>query len=312
MRPHLKVGVMQKCVRSLMGLTPVQRFASGLAARICNPEASLTREFNVDYHGFDYRGVTRNRNDWCVYFLKNHAIPEGMFIESVRNFVRRTDNSFVCYDLGANVGHRTLLMAKVATRVIATEPVKGAIDRLREKIDDNGVSIVDVFQVEFDEQDDDVEVELLSPADFLITRKSDPLRIGAYGTMMIQAVNGDGFIAKHRLPAPHFIRISAGCNTVNVLKGLRATLRQAKPILLIECPPEALGQVIDVETLKAVLYDEVKVSTFKECVLDGTFSLEAFNPRARKLVCYPEALVRMAEQEACKLRGLGLEVAGGV
>ena len=312
MRSHLKVGAIQKCVRSLMDLQPIQRFVPGLAAWLCHPEKMTTREFTIEYNGFNYRGVTRNRNDWCVYFLKNAALAEGRLLESTRRYVNRTQASFVCYDIGANVGHKTLLMAKVATRVIATEPVKGAFDRLREKLDTNGLSTVDAFQVAVDEHDGDVEFELLSPSDFLIMRKTDSFSKGAFGTEIVRVVNGDDFIVAQRLPMPHFIRVNAGRDTLNVLAGLQKTIRKTRPILLIECPPVMWGHEIDVEALKSMLYDDAEVRTFAECALTGTFSFEAFSPQARKLICFPEALTREAEMEACKLRGLGLQVAGGI
>ena len=254
-----------------MCLETVQRYAPSLAELLCHPESSLTRHFSIDYHGFVYRGVTRNRIDWCVYYLKNFALAEAFFIESVARFAKRAGKPFVCLDVGANVGHRTLLMAKVADRVIATEPMEGAFQTIEEKIRLNRLTNVEVFEIALCGHNGELELEILSPADFLAVRKNDPLTKGAFGTDTVSAARGDDFIAKQGHPLPGFIRLSAGRDTLKALDGLQATLREANPIVLIECPSIGWGQVIDVEMLKKALYDDVVIKTFDESALEGRF-----------------------------------------
>ena len=311
-RPYFKVGLVQKCLRSLTGYAPFRQHAAQLAAKLYDPEATVSREFTIDYHGLQYRGETRNRIDWCVFFLKNFAEAESKFVKGVHNFVRRKQETFVCYDIGAHVGQRTLPMATIATRVIATEPAKGAAGRLREKLHANKLSHVSLFNVAFSDQDGNVEVDVLSPADFVLARKDNPLLQGGFGSDFIQVVRGDRFIAKHQLPAPDFMRISSTSDLLGMLKGLHETLRAARPILLIGRPASASDKAINVEALKAALYEDVQISTFSECLLSGAFALEPFNPRARKLVCYPKDLERMAELEACKRMSHRLKPEGAI
>lgn len=306
--PGFQVGVREKAVRSLMSLDSVQRYVPGLAKRLCHPESSVTRHFSIAYHGFTYPGVTRNRIDWCVYYLKNFALAEAYFIESVARHAKRTGKPFICLDVGAHVGHRTLLMAKVADRVIATEPITGAVETIEEKIHVNKLTNVDVFDIALCDHNGELELDIVSPSDFMAVRKNDPMIKGAFGTEVVAAARGDDFIAQQKLPQPSFIRLNSGRDTLKALAGLNTTLRHNHPIMLIECPSVGWGHVIDAEILKDALYDDVVIKSFDESLFDGQFSLDDFDPRARKLVCYPLALERMAQQEASKRIGLGLPV----
>ncbi len=310
-KPILHVGPKEKCVRSLMSLDVVQRFAPGLAARVCNPGSSFSREFIIDFHGYHYRGEIKNHLDWCAYFLKYFAVAEARFVESVANFVKRQQQRFDCLEIGANVGLRTLMMARVADDVIALEPVPGAFERLDEKIRSNRLHHVRYFETMMDESAGDLEFEVVSPSNFVAVRKQSSLTKGAFGSFVVPAVKGDDFLNQQQMDSPNFIRIDARSDALRVLRGLVETLHQAQPVVLIECPLIRWGEAIDEDSLRSVLYDDVEIATLNDSVLDGTFSIGPFEPMARKLVCFPSALRRMAEQEACKRLGLGLSAAGG-
>ena len=311
-RMNFQVGPKEKCVRSLMGLDLVQRFVPGLAARVCNPGSSLAREFTIDFHGYHYRGEIKNHLDWCAYFLKNFAVAEAVFIESVANFVKRRDQPFIGLEIGANVGLRTLTIARVADALAALEPVPRAFERVKEKIESNRLDHVKLFQTTMDESAGELELEVTSPINFAVIRKDDSLTKSPFGGIVVTAVKGDDFLRQHQMMLPNFIRIDARSEPLSALKGLSETLKQVRPVILIECPLIRWKRAIDEGRLRSVLYDEVEIATFNDSIYDGTFSIDPFDPTARKLVCFPSALRRMAEQEACKHIGLGMNPAGDV
>ncbi|NJO35664.1 MAG: FkbM family methyltransferase, partial [Rhodospirillales bacterium] len=199
--------------------------------------ASVAREFTVDYHGFTYRGQTNNTIDWCVYFLKNFSTAEASLVQRVGGFVRRRGQRYVCMDVGANVGHRTLTMACFADEVVAIEPMPGAFERLSEKVALNALNHVKPFRLALSDQTEDVDFEVLSPSNFLAVRRSDVLTCGVFGTQTLSAVRGDDFIRDQHTQPPHFIRFAVGGETTRALEGLSETLRSARPVVFIECPP---------------------------------------------------------------------------
>lgn len=305
-----QVGPKEKCVRSLMAMDSVRRLAPNLATRLCHPDTSLSREFIIDFHGLRYRGDTKNHIDWRVYFLENYAVGEASFVESVGNYVRRRQKPFVCLDIGANVGHRTLMMAKFADHVIATEPIPGAFERAKEKIVWNELDNVQLFQVALENMTGDLELEMVSSLNFLAIKRHDSLTRGAFGTEIVEAVRGDDLLAQHRLASPDFIRVGGRCDAIEALKGLEGTLEEATPVVLVEAPLIDDGQAIDDENLKKVLYPDVHLLSFDDSALDGSFSLDPFRPGSRKVVGFPKSLNRVAQQEANKRLSLRMNVTG--
>jgi len=302
MKPIFQVGPKERLIRSLIGLEPTRQWGTKLATLFCDPASSMAREFTVLFQGFIYRGHTNNQIDWSVYFQKNFVQAEASLVQSVGNYVRRRKQPYVCMDVGAKVGHCTLGMARFADAVTAIEAMPGAYARLVEKTDFNLLKHVKTFQLALDEEDGNVEFEILSPRDHIGVRKQNTLTRGAYGTKAIVAMRGDEVIKKNDLLLPQFLRVDVGDDTMRALRGLSETFHDARPVTLIVCPHLSTGQAIDTDGLRSVLYDDVDFFTFDDSGYDGTYSLEPYNQHARKIVCIPKEIVRVAEHEGCKYR----------
>lgn len=309
-RLKFQVGAKQKLVRSLAGLKIVQRRMPNLAAQLCNPESALAREFTIDFHGFRYRGEIKNRIDWCVYFLKNYAAAEASLVRSVASFVKRKHVPFVCYDIGASVGHFTLAMAGIADQVVAVEPAPRALSRLIEKIKTNRIRNIKAFEVALDDQNQKVQFEILSAINLYVRKKKDGLTRGAFGSFSAVAKRGDDLIEQNRLPLPNFIRINAADDAAKVLAGLSDTLRRSSPVVLLELPRVGHHHLIDEDILRSALYDDVELFSFRSSLTSEAFVLDPFDLQATKIVCVPAAICRNAQIEACRQRGAGLDVGG--
>lgn len=288
----------------MMGLDVIRRFAPGLAARVCNPSSSIAREFTIDFHGYQYRGETKNHLDWCAYFVKHFAVAEARFVESVANFVKPRQR-FVCLDIGANVGLRTLMMARVADDVVALEPVPGAFERLKEKVTENNLNHVKCFETTMIETTGDLQLEVVSPINFVAIRKETSLTKGAFGSLVVPAVKGDDFLVQQHMDPPSFMRIDARSDVLSALRGFAETFRETQPVILIECPLIRWGQAIDADSLRSVLYDDVEIVTMSDFVMDGSFSIGPLEHTAKKIICFPSSLRRIAKQEASRHFDLG-------
>lgn len=306
MEAMFQVGYKEKCVRSLMSLHTVQRLAPWLAARLCNPNSSLLREFTIDFHGYYYRGLIKNHLDWCAYFLESFAVAEAAFVEAVANYARRQGQRLVCLDIGANVGLRTLMMAKVADDVLAFEAIPGAFERLQEKVTSNQLKHVRCFAAVIDERAGELELEVLSPTNFKAVRKQYPFADSAFGSLTVPAIHGDDFLRRQEVDLPNFIRMDSRSDVTSTLRGLSETLRQSRPIVLLERPSINSGEAIDEGSLRSLLYDDVDIVAFDENLPDGSFSIVPLRPTSRKLVCFPSALGRSGQSDREKVIDLGL------
>lgn len=157
------------------------------------------------------------RNEWTDF----RTIRERPILDHLVSELRHDD---VFYDVGANLGLYSCLVADVVTRpVIAFEPHPSNADRLEENADLNGADI-SVFRSAL--------ADSTGEADLTITLD----KVGSAGhtlvsdwnsdldSITIPKVRGDEFIAQEDLPRPTVLKIDVEGAEQAVLDGLETTL----------------------------------------------------------------------------------------
>jgi FkbM family methyltransferase len=303
--PIWRVGLTDRLIRALAHMPVVRRRAPDIATWFNRPEGARRKGFEVPFRGLTYHGEIDNRIDWCVYFLADYLAPEADLIERAAATMRRHRDRFVCYDIGANIGHMTLAMATIADDVVAFEPSPYAMARLREKISVNRLANVRYINIGLGEVNASAKFDIFSSMHYYAKQSSGgPLAptLGQFDAMMKR---GDEVVEKHKLPPPSFIRINAGDDYLSVLKGLAKTLVAASPILLIE-PPTGYRRTLDEGALRAALYPNVELFTLNGRRGSAKFAFAPFDSAARRIVCLPAFVTRLADQEVVKMRSLKL------
>jgi FkbM family methyltransferase len=140
------------------------------------------------------------------------------------------------YDVGANVGYASLLLAKrvgPGGRVIAFEPVPRNIDAFRENVKIN--DLANVRLLEFAASDRRGEATIRVADNFaeasLVWHRNDP----SAQELTIRTVAIDELVEAGDLAHPRFVKIDVEGAEGNVLRGMRRMLAAAKPILFVEC-----------------------------------------------------------------------------
>lgn len=151
----------------------------------------------------------------------------------IREYVRKGD---VVYDIGANIGYVTLSLANSvgpSGKVIAFEPVPKNVNCLRENIKLNRLSNVQLLEYAASEQCGEAVIRIaenLSTAS-LVWHQNDP----AATQLTIKTVQIDQLVDSGDLTYPRFVKIDVEGAEGSVLKGMRRTIKGAKPVLFIEC-----------------------------------------------------------------------------
>jgi len=163
----------------------------------------------------------------------------------VRDLVRP---GMTVYDLGANIGYLTLLFARAVGedgRVVAFEPLPGNLERLAEHIGRNSFA-------------ERVTVVPAAVADrqgrrrFYVRTSSAMGKLeGAAGrslqdeeSIMVHAIDLDSYVGNSRDRPPDVIKIDIEGGEVLALPGMRRTLREVRPAILLEIHgPEAARAV---------------------------------------------------------------------
>jgi len=177
----------------------------------------------------------------------------------------------VAYDLGANIGYITLLLARSVGengRVFAFEALPANQNRLKSNIQLNAL---------------DARVTVVPAA---VSIRSEPLHflVGPSGgmgkaegsagrqnvdyaeTIEVNGIALDDFVFYEGQPAPGVVKIDIEGGEVLALPGMRRILQEQRPILFVELPgPEAAS----------VAWQELGIANYKVCYLSAGYPIVA-------------------------------------
>lgn len=140
--------------------------------------------------------------------------------DELKIFEKFIDEDSVFFDIGANIGTITIMMAKIVKKVFAFEPIKNNIKLLEENISLNNLSNVRIYPVALGSDYDKVKLE------------------SEAGNSESFSVQGGGDIDLIPLDsisgAPTFIKIDVEGYEIEVLKGARQTIEKYKPVIWFE------------------------------------------------------------------------------
>jgi FkbM family methyltransferase len=213
------------------------RFARLLA----RPEVCPRKAFTVDFFGQRYSGHLDNFIDWSVYMF-------GAFEADVAQLVLRIARSGfeaapVVWDVGANCGHHTLLVAPHARTVHAFEPMGALCDCISMKVRENDLRNVVVHQLGLGDKDG--VLPFLPPRDRNAGTGAfyqPGLRDGEMGGRspadlpMLPTTRGDALVASGVVP-PDLLKMDIEGFEYQALAGMHDTLRASRPVIVLEYGP---------------------------------------------------------------------------
>jgi len=163
----------------------------------------------------------------------------------MRRFVREGD---VVFDIGANFGVHTALLAQLAGHVFAFEPNPELLPALALTIEALGNATL--FPIAM--SDDDADATFFVPKDRAMASLSDwtslepmdawreKLALGKAHTINVRQQRMDDLVSSGVLPKPGFIKCDVEGAELKVFRGAQKTLdREDAPIILFEAGPES-------------------------------------------------------------------------
>jgi FkbM family methyltransferase len=147
----------------------------------------------------------------------------------MRVMTRLLDPGSVAYDVGANYGMHTLLMARLVGstgRVFAFEPVPEIFAALSGNIKLNNFGNTSAVQV--------AVADRAGSFGFETTQSTATGHLSDSEAHVVQTTTLDDFVLESGNPAPTFIKIDVEGAETRVLEGGMRVLRQFRPDLLIE------------------------------------------------------------------------------
>ncbi len=251
---------------------PVRRLA---ILKLIPKRSATDFPFTVDLHGMIYRGNTNNFIDYKV--LTDGSFEPGLIALMLRIAKEFGGNETTFVDVGANVGHHSLILSRYFRTVIAVEPYSPALERMAERLSENRVDNVRQITVGFSNKFATVAFE---------PPPTTNLGLGSIrgdGVESIETCPGDDLLFDHK-PAITLVKVDVEGHELAVLEGLQNTLRKHRPFLIAEIMNMDAGERESIRSLLPAEYCISKVDRQRS----GTFTLPIWSgEHADEVLCWP-------------------------
>jgi FkbM family methyltransferase len=164
-----------------------------------------------------------------------------------RAIVQHVHDGAVAYDVGANVGYFTMILARRAGptgSVVAFEPDARNVAALRANVSENRLFNARVVESAVVEQS--MPVTLATYSYVSVSHVVDG-EIGRGARLLpVNGISLDDFVYRAGNPAPSFVKIDVEGAEGKVIRGMRRILREARPVVVAEVRPgRGFVEVVD-------------------------------------------------------------------
>jgi FkbM family methyltransferase len=213
----------------------IRRGRDQLFKVLYEPFANHSYLFEIDYFGQRYRGDLVRSVDWAAFCYGSAAHSELGLLGAATTYLRaRRPGPVNFFDVGANVGHHTLFMTRLAERVIAFEPFPDVLKLFRDHVSLNHLTNVEIVPVALGEKDDSLAFYPGSHEENTIGTflASNAPQRGVSCDLPVR--NGDALFDREQYPEMHILKVDVEGFEPFVLRGLRKRIRRDRPIILSE------------------------------------------------------------------------------
>jgi len=175
--------------------------------------------------------ITAFKNDHVGDKIARNGLYEKENLELLLTLLGRI-SSPVVLDIGANIGNHTLAFATAASQVYAFEPLPPVYELLDRNVRDNGIDNVQTFPFALSDREEDATIYMVSEGN--VGASSFDQRDDNTEGVTVSKKIGDRVIAGLGLKKIDLIKLDVEAHEAFVLRGLRETLQQHKPIITME------------------------------------------------------------------------------
>jgi FkbM family methyltransferase len=205
-----------------------------LLAKLWDPDSEKSFIFEVDFFGTRYQGDLAQFLDWKVFGYGCASYCELSLLKTLANEIRSRNGEVMFFDVGANIGHHTLFMARNADRVVSFEPFAENRKLIEQKIAMNALTNVKLLPYALGAKDEALKYY---PGGAINSGTGTfmPEEIGTYqNPIEIDVRNGDAVCAAHHLPRIDLLKVDVEGFEPFVFLGLSQRIRKDRPPILTE------------------------------------------------------------------------------
>jgi FkbM family methyltransferase len=162
---------------------------------------------------------------------KNKGIESKLLRNSLKLIAQHNIDKPVILDIGANYGFISLALQSnlnPATSIYSFEPHPEVFKVFQKSIAENNITNITSENVAIGSEDCDIMLNLYGQTSNILDSE-----ISVKNKVLIRQINLDNYLANKNIK-PNFIKIDVDGYELNVLKGLKETITNCKPIMVIE------------------------------------------------------------------------------
>jgi FkbM family methyltransferase len=173
----------------------------------------------------------------CVSPAERLGYLLGTADRSLQRVIQRfVGNGDIVYDVGANLGYVSLVLAKrvgAQGQVIAFEPVPQTFALLKENVALNKLSNIKLLNVAAAERSGEALIRMTDnlAVSSMVWHRNDPMA----KELSIKTRAIDDLVNAGEIAAPSFVKVDVEGAEGLVFRGMRETLARTRPVLFVEC-----------------------------------------------------------------------------
>lgn len=229
-----------------------------LLRMIWSPAAGRPLLFDVDFFGLRYRGNLAHYADWLVFCYGAAPRCELDLLSALAAELRRRapEKPLIFWDVGGNVGHHSLFMARLADQVHVFEPFAPLCELIKDKIALNGLSNLKLHPAALGEEDGEA-------CYFPGGGENSGLGSLLTGAAAAEAVrvplrNGDSLCEQEGLSGVDILKIDVEGYEPQALRGLARRIQDDRPAVLMELSPGGRRGFGDAAGMRRCFYPDAR------------------------------------------------------
>lgn len=175
--------------------------------------------------------VTAFTNDHVGDKIAKHGLYEKENLELLLQLLQKIHRPVVM-DVGANIGNHALAFSTASARVLAFEPLPAVYALLEKNVRENAIDNIHTFPFALSTEEGEAAFYMIREGN--LGASSFDRRSENTETITVTRKIGDRVVADIGLKKLDLIKLDVEAHEAFVLKGLKNTLRQHKPIITME------------------------------------------------------------------------------
>lgn len=175
--------------------------------------------------------VIAYKNDHVGDKIAKNGLYEKENLGLLLQLLNKISNPVVM-DIGANIGNHALAFSTAANHVLAFEPLPTVFSLLEKNIRNNNIDNIQAFPFALSDVEEQATIYMVREGN--VGASSFDKREGGVDAVMVNKKIGDEVLAEVGIKKLDLIKLDVEAHEAFVLRGLKKTLEQHKPIITME------------------------------------------------------------------------------